>query len=613
MTVVPNKVVVLSSEGSSSDHAALRLAQYLGADAMQLSLAGTSGLNVLRQVLPSCAAVIAHAGALVTLKKVMGGPVSEFCNLLESAPHLFIYGFTAAAEEDEILSELSQGAITGWSPESTSDDFKVASSRRCARQLAGLRVPGCKPSRDGIFRQSASQAKAGTLISAGDKPFLLRAKRGQSSVFFSAGNEIADLEEAVGWKEGLVPWFSRLVPLMMFLRSALGDRLWHNDSPRACFILDDPPLKSKYGFFEYARLLKALEGQKFAASIAFIPWNYRRSEKHIAAMFAAGVPVSLCVHGCDHTAAEFASSTPNLLRGKAKLALERMKQHALRSRVPFDEVMVFPQGLFSQPALAALDAAGYFAAVNTDLCAVDSNQWLTLRDLMEPAMTTQEGFPLFSRHYPRNLEQFALDLFVGKPALMVEHHTYFRQGYATIADFVGRVNALDDRLEWTNLANICCRTSLQRNTADGEVEVRFFTRQFELQNHDGRARQFVLSRKQVGKPGPVTVSGRTHFACEQEGDLLTIRMTLDSGHTVSISTAGGNSETNSRVYWSPGMLYRTKVAVRRWMCDIRDNYVETNRPLRALLSAMRRVRQPKPSALPVRAAISTASRQDAAA
>ena len=49
--------------------------------------------------------------------------------------------------------------------------------------------------------------------------------------------------------------------------------------------------------------------------------------------------------------------------------------------------MVFPQGLFSREAVKALEASGYLAAVNTDLCPANQPQALALRDVLDVAVT----------------------------------------------------------------------------------------------------------------------------------------------------------------------------------------------------------------------------------
>src|SRR5438046_968071 len=118
---------------------------------------------------------------------------------------------------------------------------------------------------------------------------------------------------------------------------------------------------------------------RFSACIAFIPWNYRRSSRDAAALWSSGGRVpGLCVHGCDHTWGEFAIADGASLHGKARLALERMRTHHRLSGVPFEEIMVFPQGLFSVEAMAALERAGYLAAVNTDLFPAPSRATMAL-------------------------------------------------------------------------------------------------------------------------------------------------------------------------------------------------------------------------------------------
>ena len=305
------------------------------------------------------------------------------------------------------------------------------------------------------FVDDAGVFTYGLGVRAGDGPCFVRATLGRCQLFLSACAELADLDEKVGRQARVLSWFSRLVPLMMFLRGALGNRVWHNDDPRACFIIDDPLLKSdRYGFLEYGRLVESMRQRKFSTSIAFIPWNYRRSSHDVTTLFSSKNDVpSLCVHGCDHTGGEFAATDIGSLRTKAAMALERMEVHRRLCGVPFDDVMVFPQGLFSAEAIAALKGAGYLAAVNSDVFPSTQPESLHLRDLLDVAIAKFADFPLFGRRYPGDLAEFAFDLFMGKPALAVEHHGYFRHGYAALESFVERLNGLDERLEWSDLAS----------------------------------------------------------------------------------------------------------------------------------------------------------------
>src|SRR5690242_8428366 len=116
-----------------------------------------------------------------------------------------------------------------------------------------------------------------------------------------------------------------------------------------------------------------MEKRKFSTSIAFIPWNFKRSDRSVAELFAANPgSLSLCVHGCDHTRGEFGGNDCDTLESKSRQALARMRMHRTRSGLGFDEVMVFPQGIFSTAAMKALKRSGFLAAVNSTAYPVDA-------------------------------------------------------------------------------------------------------------------------------------------------------------------------------------------------------------------------------------------------
>jgi hypothetical protein len=266
-----------------------------------------------------------------------------------------------------------------------------------------------------------------------------------------------------------------------------------------------------------------------------------------------------------------------------------MQAHSKLSGLPFDDVMVFPQGLFSSEAMKALDSCGYLAAVNTNLCASNTPQALALRDLLGVAVTAFADLPLFGRRYPRDPAEFAFDLFLGKPALVVEHHGYFRDGHQALNTFVNRLNDLDERLEWTNLATICSRACLKRVGPHGDVHVRFYTNRFQIMNAGTQTEAYLLSRQRTsrGPLPPVTVNGRP-CARAQEGDSLKISLSLNAGQSADIKVFSGDSD--AAVSWNPTGIHNAKVFVRRILCELRDNHVEISRLLGRLLSSTRRLR-----------------------
>ena len=115
-----------------------------------------------------------------------------------------------------------------------------------------------------------------------------------------------------------------MVPLLFFLRHCRIN-LPQNPFPWANWIIDDPNLKPRYGFLDIRELAKCVLETGAAASIAFIPWNYRRQPGTLSAS-SGGPKLSICVHGCDHTVSEFSTTTVSAARPLVDLAYRRMAQ-----------------------------------------------------------------------------------------------------------------------------------------------------------------------------------------------------------------------------------------------------------------------------------------------
>jgi hypothetical protein len=205
---------------------------------------------------------------------------------------------------------------------------------------------------------------------------------------------------------------------------------------KSCIIIDDPILHKSYGFLNFYKLLDLMDKHNFHCTIAFIPWNYRRTSTKIAKTFLERPDrFSLCVHGCDHTRREFGSTNEVYLTNISRLALYRMNEHQRRTGIPYSPVMVFPQGIFSRKALEVLHKVGFGAAMNTEINPTDGGR---------PDSTP---LPFFQRFKPEDIND-PLD-----PCLVVLHHTFFRNdGYQRLVDFVKRMN--DRGAEWMSLGDV---------------------------------------------------------------------------------------------------------------------------------------------------------------
>ena len=588
-------VVLCWNAPGESDRRAREIAAVMGATVRFFSLT-TGALEKDTSngaLVPKCSCLIVEVETLAKIADGMPAGASELRGLLESTEYAFIYGFKPRERHDAVLRALSSGGLVGTRPLSdASAKLQVANGHPdWCFQFSGLSVGTADPARENSFIEGEAQGAQAALIRIGDQPFFARSANQGLQFFFLAGGELADLDEKVTRHCSGLKWFCGLVPLMMFLRGALKGRVWHNDHPRACFIIDDPLLKRRHGFLKYQRLVESLRRQKFSACIAFIPWNYRRSSRKVTELFSSNPESAfLCVHGCDHTGAEFEARDAELLRAKAQLALDRMRKHRQLSGIPFDEIMVFPQGLFSAEAIPALKAAGYLAAVNTELSPSTKSESLSIRDLLDVAVTRFANFPLFGRRYPNDLAEFAFDLFLGKPALAVEHHGYFKGGYEALEAFVTRLIALDSRIEWTSLDTICSHACLTRTSDNADVHVRFYTSRFHLRNVGAQVQRYILNRRhEAGDMVPcITVDGRP-WSCEQEeDDSLRICLTLQPGQTAKVEILPEGPRA-ADLPWKPTKTHNVAVWLRRVLCEVRDNYVETSRILNAIVSGVRKV------------------------
>jgi poly-beta-1,6-N-acetyl-D-glucosamine synthase len=579
---------------TESDRNAGKIATFSGVGVTFVPFAATalrSGALDL-SLIPQCTCLIVHAETLAKAADVIATEVCWPLAVGKIAKHAFIYGFQPTERHGKLLQSLSSAGLTRVEPwPNTHAEIEVAGDYRSwCGQFAGLTFEVRPRSSENGFVEDIGLHPHATLIRADGKSFLTRITFGESEMLLSACGELADLDSPV---QTDVPWlshFPRLVPLLMFLRGALGELTWHCDQPLACFIIDDPLLRDKYGFLDYEQLIESMQRSRFSTSIAFIPRNYKRSSGKVADLFLSNdTKASLCVHGCDHTRGEFATTEPASLREKAQLALERMQAHCQLSGIGFDDVMVFPQGLFSIEAMEALSDSGYLASVNTHLHPSSSSSTVALRDLMEVAVTRFADFPLFGRRYPRERADFAFDLFLGKPALVVEHHGYFRQDTAAIEAFAADLNSLDERLEWTSLATICSRACLTRTTKNGDVCMRFYTNRFQLKNNSTETRKFTLIRQWASKrlPPTVTVNGREGCSEREEGQLR-ILLSLDAGKTADINVLCSKANFGSTLS-EETVVRHAWVSARRLLSEFRDNHVDTSRTLSATVSVIRNI------------------------
>jgi hypothetical protein len=249
-----------------------------------------------------------------------------------------------------------------------------------------------------------------------------------------------------------------------------------------------------------------------------------------------------------------------------------MERHRSRTGLPFDPIMVFPQGKFSGAAIRALRSSGYLAAVNSTCFPTDPGaEPLTIADFLRPAITRFHGFPIFQRRYPRRLFDFAFDIFLGRPALIVQHHGDFSAGYRQLEEFVNGLYKMEPKLTWSALSDQLMQSCTMRSRSQGWAEVQFFTARFRFENTLPKRATFAFSKREPDGSvvASVLVDG-TSVPFSVDDGLLRFEHEIGSGQGIDVRVVD-RSGLPVPAFKRPGVIHAVGVSTRRALSELRDN------------------------------------------
>ena len=291
---------------------------------------------------------------------------------------------------------------------------------------------------------------------------------------------------------------------------------------------------------------------------------------------------SVSIHGCDHTGAEFGSHDQDRLRSRARLAAHRMSGHESKTGLRHERIMVFPQGVFSEPAIGALKHSSFTAVVNTEVLAT-APQATTVKisDVWDIAVMSYDSFPIFTRRYPsQGVENFAFDIVLGKPCIVVIHHDFCCDRYARLLEFIDRLNALKCPLSWRSLGEVVKRSCRQRELSTGVMEVEMYGTELQVKNCSDKRKRFVVKRRESDP--------RAIKEIRVESDQITwnflqgciaFEIELNPGETRTVNVRFHDLSPNGQYREKVG--YGVKTLLRRYLSEARDNYF---RPAKARLA-----------------------------
>lgn len=507
------------------------------------------------------------------------GQVDKLKQFLRQVPcFVLVYGLYYDDQVGAALSALTDGAITHIGTFERVDlDYQVTPSHPgICGELSGLSFGPIKSAVDLWFDRGPGLDRIDNLISVGDRPLFVRIEVGASQLFLLGCSQTKGPKTELRQVMAARNVFTQTIAPIMFFKYVFGDKCWHLPGKQAALIIDDPPLRPRYGFLDYRNLLEVMDEHNFATTIAFIPWNCKRNRKQVTDLFQERPErFSVCVHGCDHTQAEFAVNDYDHALHLANLALERMRVFRDTTGVGWDPVMVFPQGKFSGEAMRALRASNFLAAVNTTPVSQELPLSLDSQEcsFLEPAVLNYDGLPLFTRRYPEAWKDLLLDLFLNKPAFMVIHHQNLKGEYAALLGAIDSINASAKGIQWQGLGAAIKKTYLQRVNSDGSMDIKPYASKVLLENSSDLERPFHIhvdrsryATVQVARTGGDDLS----LHLDQNSSVFTIRVPSKTAATVEIPYGDAAEESRGAHGFATNGL---KVAARRYLSEFRDNYL----------------------------------------
>lgn len=453
--------------------------------------------------------------------------------------------------------------------------------------MAGLEVSVRGRNGDAVLIGAGAEGKSmfSPIISAAGAPIFLQSQHDNSSIFLCTSSQMVDIDQPVG--QGFYDvkeHFCSVVPLVMFIRLIFPDVAWRPQELGACLIIDDPLLRSRYGFCDFAKLRDLMRRHEFTTNIAFIPWNWRRTSRAAGDFFREESELfSVSIHGCDHTASEFGTTSLEVLHARAQLAQFRMRNHESRTGVHHDEIMIFPQGVFSSACPEVLKRDGFLAAVNTEVVPADfGNARTRIRDVWDVAVMSYGDFPTFSRRYAfHGLENFAFDFLLGKPCLIVAHHGFFKDGGTGLIELIEKLHSLNCSLQWRSLGEVIRRACRRRVTNAGGAEVEMYGAELLIDNPSDRVLEVKIHKREAHADLISEVlCDRKPVTWETEGDCIAFEERILPRSQGRVQVFYREQADSPKLRRS--LRYEISVALRRILSEMRDGYLSKSRLLAPL-------------------------------
>ena len=525
-------------------------------------------------------AIVSSAVCMATAMQEFQGSPKALPSWLKQASSVFVYGFHNDDLSTKLVRFVTGDPVAKFKPIHTRETIMTVTGDcpdMCG-PMSGMRVPVTL--RPPVCACDFGPALEGlqSVVCADEGEVFFGVTFGGIRFYLSTCAMILDISALSVEHFDVKNCFCEALPLVFFLRRALPDASFGHGETSACLIVDDPPLKRRYGFLDFREALDLMGRHNFTTTIAFIPWNWRRTDPRTLSLFQSHPErLSLVVHGCDHTSGEFAERSPGLLDRKIRTSGQRMEWFRRSASIEADQVMVFPQGKFSPETGRALKLNGFVAAVNTEVAPAEpaANE-TTIADLWNVAVMRYGSFPIFTRRYlDDGIENFAFDALLGKPCLIAAHHDVFRDHARKLIDFVAQLNSLKWNLFWRPLGEAVRRSFTTRRLDDGTEVIRMFAGSLLAENRDTELGRMLLLKEEADPDCVQAVLvNQTPVEFSFESGRLRAWAVTPPRETAVVRIVYRNNSERIPDRDSAGAII--KIAAKRFLSEFRDNCLSRN-------------------------------------
>jgi len=453
---------------------------------------------------------------------------------------LLLFGFEPGDSSIE-LSAWSGGAISSVSTLAGGSPihYQVGPRSAVTGELGGVELPFAGT--NGAYFVSTVGTQLQVLLGLRNMqsggPSFVESRTQGHEIFLLCGAPIPAAAEATLGTANIVDAFSPLAPAMMFVKYAAGDRGWHSPGHYANLTIDDPWLRQPYGAVDYRGLLAEMDKHQFHTTIAFIPWNYDRSQAEVVALFRSRPDrFSISVHGDNHDHKEFEDLRNRPLTdqiARLEQAQARMDKFQQLTGIPYDHVFVFPHSIGDEPILNQLKSENFLATVNSTNYPMDRRPPADSLYALRPVTIAFGDFPSVLR-YPAEMPQprtlMAVNGFLGNPLLFYVHQDYFSTGVGAFNHVADEVNSLEPSTHWSSLGTIASHLYLERTADLSDHEVLSFSSAVSLQNNSNHVISYQVEKAEPDASliQSVQVNGKD-CSYKIEAGTLKCRFTLQAG------------------------------------------------------------------------------------